>query len=153
MKANLLKNKKRMMTLAAVLVLLLAIGGISAYFTSTDNATNQWTVGDVTIELLEEEYDKVPETERQNITTNKVFTKDPVVRNTGTNDALSEYQARESVGYTVIVKQIVADLVGKNVVVTDTLPEELTLTEDPLLAGTEGNLKKINAHRTTVWGI
>lgn len=87
MKANLLKNKKRMMILAAVLVLLLAIGGISAYFTSTDNATNSWAVGDVTIDLLEAEYDKVPETERQNITPNKVFTKDPVVKNIGTNDA------------------------------------------------------------------
>lgn len=86
MKANLLKNKKRLLLAAAVLVLLV-IGGISAYFTSTDNATNRWTVGDVTIELLEEEYDKVPETERQNITPNKVFTKDPVVRNSGTNDA------------------------------------------------------------------
>ena len=80
MKAKLLKNKKRMMVAAAVLVLLLATGGISAYFTSTDNATNSWTVGDVTIDLLEAEYDKVPETERQNITPNKVFTKDPVVK-------------------------------------------------------------------------
>lgn len=87
MKASLLKNKKRIIFIAAVLVLLLGVGGVSAYFTSTDNATNQWTVGDVTIELLEEEYDKVPETERQNITPNKVFTKDPVVKNIGTNDA------------------------------------------------------------------
>lgn len=87
MKASLLKNKKRIIFIAAVLVLLLGVGGVSAYFTSTDNATNQWTVGDVTIELLEEEYDKVPETERQNITPNKVFIKDPVVKNVGTNDA------------------------------------------------------------------
>ncbi len=71
----------------AVLILLLSAGGISAYFTASDEASNRWTVGNVSIELLEEEYDKVPETERQNITPNKTFTKDPVVRNTGTNDA------------------------------------------------------------------
>ena len=87
MNASLLKNKKRMIFIAAVLVLLLGVGGVSAYFTSTDNATNSWTVGDVTIELLEEEYDKVPEAERQNITPNQSFTKDPVVKNIGTNDA------------------------------------------------------------------
>mgnify|MGYP003284012381 CR=1 FL=1 len=87
MNASLLKNKKRMIFIAAVLVLLLGVGGVSAYFTSTDNATNSWTVGDVTIELLEEEYDKVPEAERQNITPNQSFTKDPVVKNVGTNDA------------------------------------------------------------------
>ena len=52
----------------------------------------------------------------------------------------SEYQARESVGYTVTVKQTVADLVGKNVVVTDTLPEELTLTGEPLLTRAEGSV-------------
>ena len=68
----------------AVLILLLSAGGISAYFTASDEASNRWTVGNVSIELLEEEYDKVPETERQNITPNKTFTKDPVVRNTGT---------------------------------------------------------------------
>ena len=71
----------------AVLVLLFAIGGVSAYFTATDEAENHWTVGDVTIELLEEEYDKVPEEERRNITPDKTLTKDPVVRNSGTNDA------------------------------------------------------------------
>ena len=71
----------------AVFVMLFAIGGVSAYFTATDEAENRWTVGDVTIELLEEEYDKVPEEERHNITPDKVFTKDPIVRNVGTNDA------------------------------------------------------------------
>lgn len=87
MKASLLKNKKRVIILAAALVLLLTVGGVSAYFTSTDEATNSWTVGDVKIELLEVEYDKVPAEERTNITPNQTFIKDPVVTNTGTNDA------------------------------------------------------------------
>lgn len=86
MKASLLKNKK-FMILVTALVLLLTVGGVSAYFTSTDHATNYWTVGDIEIELLEAEYDKVPAEERTNITPNKAFIKDPVIWNTGTNDA------------------------------------------------------------------
>lgn len=86
MKEFLLKGKKRWIAIVAAL-LLLGVGGVAAYFTSTDEATNQWTVGDVTIELLETEYDKVPAEERTNITPNQEFTKDPVVQNVGTNDA------------------------------------------------------------------
>ena len=67
--------------------MLLSVGGISAYFTSTEDATNRWTVGNVTIDLTEEEYDKTPPEEREDITPNKTFVKDPVVHNTGTNDA------------------------------------------------------------------
>ena len=59
---------KKATVFLAVFVMLFAIGGVSAYFTATDEAENRWTVGDVTIELLEEEYDKVPEEERHNIT-------------------------------------------------------------------------------------
>lgn len=83
---NQLKTKKKWIVTAAVLLLITA-GGVSAYFTSTDEATNSWTVGDVKIELLEAEYDKVPAEERTNITPNQTFIKDPVVTNTGTNDA------------------------------------------------------------------
>ena len=58
------------------------------FFSSIRDAVCNWRrLGNVTIELLEEEYDKVPEEERHNITPDKVFTKDPIVRNVGTNDA------------------------------------------------------------------
>lgn len=84
MKKNLLN--KRNMIIVAVICMVMAIGGISAYFTATDSATNSWTVGKVTIEGSEPEYDKVPE-ERENITPNKEMTKDPQITNTGINDA------------------------------------------------------------------
>ena len=50
-------NKRKILTLAAALCILatIAIGGTLAYFTSTDNATNTFTVGNVKIKLIEEE--------------------------------------------------------------------------------------------------
>ena len=52
-------NKRKILTLAAALCILatIAIGGTLAYFTSTDNATNTFTVGHVKIDLIEEERD------------------------------------------------------------------------------------------------
>lgn len=52
----------------------------------------------------------------------------------------SEYQEGETVPFTVTVKQTTENLTGKNVVVTDTLPDELTLVGDPLLSGAEGTV-------------
>ena len=65
----------------------MAIGGISAYFTATDDATNTWTVGKVTIDLKEPIYDALTPEERENITPNQELPKDPQVTNTGVNDA------------------------------------------------------------------
>ena len=82
-----LKQKRVLIALAALLAMMLCIGGISAYFTSTEDTTNRWTVGNVTIDLTEDEYDKTPPEEREDITPNKTFAKDPVITNTGINDA------------------------------------------------------------------
>lgn len=79
------KNTKRIV-IAAVMCLVLAMGGISAYFTSTDSATNTFTVGSVVIDLTEPEFDKDKD-EHKDITPNKDFVKDPTVTNTGINDA------------------------------------------------------------------
>lgn len=79
-------NKKRIMILIAVALLLL-IGSVSAYFTSTDTAKNTWTVGEVEIDLQEPLYDEKNPEESQNMTPNKVVHKDPKVENTGENDA------------------------------------------------------------------
>jgi len=79
-------NRKRIMILAAV-VLLLLIGSVSAYFTSTDEAKNTWTVGKVEIDLQEPLYDENNPEESQNMAPNKVVHKDPKVENTGENDA------------------------------------------------------------------
>lgn len=80
------KMKTKKIVIAAAMCLVLAIGGISAYFTSTDSATNTFTVGSVVIDLTEPEYDKNPD-EHSDITPNMDIVKDPTVTNTGINDA------------------------------------------------------------------
>lgn len=84
-----MKNKKWMKKgiLATSLVGLISIGGAIAYFTDAEEATNQVTVGNVRIDLEEEEWDKVPEEEKQNITPNQTLAKDPKIINTGDNTA------------------------------------------------------------------
>lgn len=81
-----MKHKKFIFMLT-VLVLLMAAGGVSAYFTSMDQNTNTWTTGNITIELREPEYGKATPAERENITPNQELTKDPLIKNTGSNEA------------------------------------------------------------------
>ncbi len=52
-------NKRRILAIAMSLciVAILAVGASLAYFTDTDNATNTFTVGNVKIQLIEEERD------------------------------------------------------------------------------------------------
>ena len=61
--------------------------GVSAYFTDTDSSTNTFTVGKVTIEHHEDKWDEVPEDDKEDITPNKEFDKDPAIENTGDNAA------------------------------------------------------------------
>ena len=54
--------KKKTILVAAIAVMLVAalvVGGTLAYFTDKDNATNTFTVGNVSIELLESQYHRV----------------------------------------------------------------------------------------------
>lgn len=77
-------------SIAAVLAAALAIGGTAAYFTSkTDEVTNTFTVGGITIELVEDTWkngsSNVPagEAVAVNMAPGETANKDPVVRNTG----------------------------------------------------------------------
>lgn len=80
-------KQKKLIFIFAALALLMTAGGVSAYFTSMDQNTNTWTTGNITIELQEPEYDKIPQIERENITPNQKLTKDPLIKNTGSNEA------------------------------------------------------------------
>jgi len=80
------KNRKNLIIISAMAVVLL-VGGISAYFTGTDEAANIWTVGEVDIKIIEENYDEAGDDSRKDIVPNSEFAKDPVIKNTGTNDA------------------------------------------------------------------
>ena len=50
------------------------------------------------------------------------------------------YEEGDTVPFTVTVKQTTENLTGKNVVITDNLPEELKLSGEPLLTGAEGSV-------------
>lgn len=84
---------KKYMGITAITAVLL-VGSVSAYFTDQDEKTNTFTVGKVTIDLEEPEWDKKPDEngndipdEAENMTPNQTIEKDPQVKNSGTNDA------------------------------------------------------------------
>ena len=81
------KERRKTIVIVSALVAVMAIGGISAYFTSADDAENTWTYGNVKIDLQEPNYDKENPTDRINTTPNQEVAKDPKVQNTGKNDA------------------------------------------------------------------
>lgn len=81
------KERKKTIVIVAALVAVMAIGGISAYFTSADDAVNTWTYGKVKIDLQEPNYDKEIPSDRVNTTPNQEVAKDPKIQNTGKNDA------------------------------------------------------------------
>lgn len=63
------KRKIMMLALSLCMVAILAVGGTLAYFTDTDSATNVFTVGNVHIQLIEQERDE--DGKLQNFTQNK----------------------------------------------------------------------------------
>ena len=77
-------KKVKRIIIAAALLAVLAISGISAYFTDGDTATNTFTVGKVEIDLQEPSWNPDIATA---ITPKEEFPKDPKVKNIGENDA------------------------------------------------------------------
>ena len=77
-------NKKKILSLALVVCVaaILAIGGTLAYFTDTDSADNVFTVGNVKIDLVEEQWDTE---EKEDVYPGEALAKDPVVKNLGDN--------------------------------------------------------------------
>ena len=75
---------KKMKTglLCGALAGVMTIGGIMAYFTDGDTATNTTTVGKISIDLQEPNWE--PE---EDITPGQDIRKDPLVKNDGVNDA------------------------------------------------------------------
>lgn len=75
------KSKIKIAALTAALVGTLSIGGIMAYFTDGDTATNTFTIGKISLDLQEPGW--VPPTD---ITPGEEFRKDPQIKNDGIND-------------------------------------------------------------------
>lgn len=77
------KNMKRILILTGILCLA-SVGGVSAYLTDYEKVSNQFTVGKVEISLEEENWKPEDHTK---IEPGKEISKDPVIKNTGINDA------------------------------------------------------------------
>ena len=82
-------SKKKTIITAIVLLAVLLIGGLLAYFTDTEERTNVFTLGNVNIQLNETGWAKDGNTTNytlaaaNNITPNKVIAKDPTITNIG----------------------------------------------------------------------
>ena len=80
-----MKKKSLVVTMASVAAIAaIGVGSTFAYFTSQDEATNAFTLGDIEIELTEDNWD---EDNGVNILPMQTIAKDPAVTNTGLNDA------------------------------------------------------------------
>lgn len=78
------QSKKALATmLACGLVGAMAIGGTFAYLTDEEEATNTFTVGKVTIDLTEPDWDP----DHPPVVPNEEVDKDPTITNTGNNSA------------------------------------------------------------------
>lgn len=77
-------KKKRNLIVVLAMALILAIGMVSAYFTDTTGKTNNFTVGNISIDLTETNFD---EEAAKNITPNQTIEKNPQIVNDGANDA------------------------------------------------------------------
>ncbi len=76
-------NKKNAIV-SLLLVAALVITGALAFLTAKDSAENEFTVGNVAIDLTEPNWD---ESNGENIVAGQVIAKDPTITNTGRNDA------------------------------------------------------------------
>lgn len=93
--------KKKYWLSAGLGLAILALGTSMAYFTSTDTVINSFTVGSVRIQLHEEAWENLADTDHNGIpdmaefiTPMKTLPKDPVIENTGDNPAWVYLQVR-----------------------------------------------------------
>lgn len=84
-------NKKKIILAAVVLLLVFVVGGAIAYFTDTDSATNKFTIGNITIDVVETAWDLLTDTDSDGIPDvaedmmpGETVTKDPKITNTST---------------------------------------------------------------------
>lgn len=76
-------KKMKILAIAVVLITILTIGGISAYFTDGDTVTNTFTVGKISLDLREPDWN--PDS-AGDMTPNQTVKKNPQVVNDGANE-------------------------------------------------------------------
>lgn len=84
-----MQKKKVLATLAAcAAAMTLMVGGTMAYLTDTETATNTFTVGKVTVDLLEPNYPGNGSDQTTDIIPGEEIPKDPTLKNTGKNSSV-----------------------------------------------------------------
>lgn len=78
-----MKRRTKTIACAAALVGAITVGGVMSYFTDADTATNTFTIGKISLDLQEPDWD--PD-ESEDLTPNQEVKKDPQVKNDGEND-------------------------------------------------------------------
>lgn len=79
-------KKKLLVAALAVIMVVTAIAGASlAYLTDEEEATNEFTVGNVDIELTEPNWDATGKAEAEDVYPGEPLAKDPTVENVGKN--------------------------------------------------------------------
>lgn len=81
------KNKIKGLIAVGALSVCMLTGAISAYFTDGDTATNEFTVGNVKIDLQEPSFTEEDTEKLTEITPGMEIKKDPKIVNTGDNEA------------------------------------------------------------------
>lgn len=80
-----MKKKILASCLVAALAAIAVIGGTLAYFTDSEAAANEFTVGNVDIDLTEPNWADHGKTEAENVYPGEFLAKDPTVENVGNN--------------------------------------------------------------------
>lgn len=82
-----MKISKKIAIASVAMVAAMTATGIFAYFTDTDSAVNEFTVGEVKIDLQEPNWDKTPKDKKEDRVPGDEVPKDPQVENVGKNSA------------------------------------------------------------------
>ena len=80
-----MKKKITALCLCVALLAVAVVGASLAYFTDTKTAKNEFTVGDVSIELTEPLWESSGKADGDTVYAGESLKKDPTVENTGTN--------------------------------------------------------------------
>ena len=105
------KDKKKMgASLALVGVLGLGAAGTLAYLTDAETTTNTFTIGDVSIDVEEPHYPGNDSDKVKDLVSNEKVDKDPLVENTGKNEAIVFSTVDIPMGQVVMFKDKAADI-------------------------------------------
>ena len=112
--------KKKILSIALVVAMIAVVAaGSLAYFTDNDSAKNVFTVGNVSIDLTEPNWDKTGSVDTETVYAGEPLAKDPTVTNDGNNpcfvrikvEGLDQFGDKGAITYRT---DYVADKLGDN---------------------------------------